>query len=145
MDRAESSVAQELDGLGEHGAAAPLGTDRHDAVVAARRLDHPAPFDDVMADRLLAIDGPSRLTCPDRHQRMPVVGGGDGHGVDVAILEHAAEVALGFRIPSPTLLRGGERSREMPFVDVDDVADTDVLDRGKMFVVILPAAAGGPG
>src|SRR5688572_23746678 len=145
MDRAEPPVAQELDGLAEHSSASPLRAGGHDATVAACRLDHSPSFDDVVADRLLAVDVLAGLTGPDRHQRMPVVGRGDRHGVDVAILEHATEVGLRFRIAAPLLLHEGEGAREMPFVDVDDMGDANVLNPGKVLVVVLPAAACGPG
>ena len=145
VDRAEPAIAQELHRLAEHGAAPPLRADLDDPVVAPGRLDHPPAFDDVVADGLFDVDVLARLAGQDRHERVPVIGRGDGDRVDVAIVEHPPEIGLGLRVAAPSFLHEGQRGLEMPFVDIHDVGDADVLDPGKVLVVILPAAAGGPG
>ena len=98
-----------------------------------------------MADRLLDVDVLARLAGPDRHERVPVIGRRNRHGVDIPIVEDATEIRLRLRIPAPPLLHEGQRRFEMPLVDVHDVGDADVGDAGQVLVVILAPAAGGPG
>ena len=95
VDGAEPAVTHELHGLGEQRAAAPLRSNLDDPVVAPRRLDHAATFDDVVADGLFDVDVLAGLAGPDGHERVPVIGRGDRHGIDVAVVEHAPEI--GFR------------------------------------------------
>ena len=140
----ESAVAQELDGLAEQRPAATLRAGLHDAVVAARCVDHPPSFDDVVADRLLAVDVLPGLARHDGHQRVPVIRRGDGHGIDVAIVEHPSEIRFGLRIATPSFLCEGQRRREVSLVDIDDVGDADILDAGQMLVMVEAAAARGP-
>ena len=72
--------------------AAALRAGLDDAVVLPGGLDHPPAFAHVVADRLLDVDVLAGLACPDRRQRVPVVGGGDRDGVDRLVVEHAPDV-----------------------------------------------------
>ena len=144
VDLAEPSVAQKLHRLAEYGAAAPLSPDLHDAVVSSCGVDHPAPFDDVVADRFLDVDVFSGLAGPNHHQRVPVIGRGDGHGIHVTVVEHAPEIGFGLRVSAELLLHDRQGAREMPFVDVHHVRDANVGDAGETMVVILAAAPVGP-
>src|SRR5439155_20049819 len=110
VDLAQSAVAQELDGLAENGAAAPLRSDRDDTVVSSSGFDHPSAFDDVMADGFLDVDVLARLARPDRHERMPVIGSRDGHGIDAPIVEHTPKIRLRLRISSVLLYHDGHRA-----------------------------------
>ena len=67
--------------------APPLGSDLDDALVLARRLDHPPAFDDVVAGRLLDVDILAGLAGQHGQQRVPVVGRGDRDGVDRLVVE----------------------------------------------------------
>ena len=75
---------------------------------------------------------------------MPVIGSGDGHRIDVSIVEHSPEIRFSLRIAAVLLLQERQRILEVALVDVDDMADTDVGDAGQMLVVVLAAAARGP-
>jgi hypothetical protein len=144
VDLPQPAIPQELHRPAQHEAAATLRADRDDPAVPARRLDHAAAFSDVVADRLLDVDVLARLTRVNRHQRMPVIGSGNGDRVDCRILEDAPEVGCRLWRPSPFLLREAERRLEMALVDVHDMGDAHVPDAGEMLVVIEPAAARGP-
>ncbi len=61
---ADSAPGEELDHLGQSRARAPLRIDLHDAVVLARRGDHPRPFDHIVRGRLFD----QHHACP-RHRR----------------------------------------------------------------------------
>ena len=84
-----------LDHLGNAGpgsAAAALRAVLHDAVVLAGGLDGDPALVDVVAARLLDVDVLAGLAGPDGHQGVPVVGRGDGDGVEVLVFEGLADV-----------------------------------------------------
>ena len=66
-------------------------------LVLLGRLDALAAFEDVVAARLLDVDVLAGLAGPDGDQRVPVVAGGDGDGVEVLVFQGLADVldALG--------------------------------------------------
>ncbi len=68
----------------------------HAVVFAGRRHDL-AGFEDVMRARLFDVDILAGLAGPDRSERVPVVGGGQGDGVDGLVLEQLAVVGVGSR------------------------------------------------
>ena len=109
----ESAIPQELDGLAEQRPAAALRAGLHDAVVAACRVDHAPPFDDVVADRLFAVDILAGLARHDGDQRVPVIRRGVVHGIDVTIVEHAPEIRLRPLIAAPSSLGKCQRRREV--------------------------------
>ena len=74
---------------------AALGAVLDDPVVLAGGLDGDPALVDVVAARLLDVDVLAGLAGPDGHQRVPVVGRGDRDGVEVLVVEHAADVLLG--------------------------------------------------
>ena len=104
MDRSQSSFAQELDRPGERAAAAPLSSGLYHTAISSNGLDHLSSLDDVVADRLLDVDILSCLAGQDGHEGVPVIGGGDRHGIDVPVVEHAPEIRFRLRTP-PILLR----------------------------------------
>ena len=67
-----------------------------DAVFGARGVDHAAAFEHGQRQWLLAVDVFAGLAGVDGGQRVPVVGRGDGDGVDVFAVEDAAVVAVAF-------------------------------------------------
>ena len=87
--------ADVLDRLLDVRRAASLRAELDDAVVLARGLDHPPPFDDVVAGRLLDVDVLAGLAGQDGQQRVPVVGRGDRDGVDRLVVEQPPKVFLG--------------------------------------------------
>ncbi len=72
-----------------------------DAFVLLRRSHELAAFINVVGKRLLDINILAGLASPDGSQRMPVVGGGNGDGVNVLVLERFADVLVG---PGPFAL-----------------------------------------
>ena len=144
VDLPEPAVTEKLDGLAEQRPAAALRAGLHDTVVAADRVDHAPAFDDVVADRLFAVDVLASLARHDGHQRVPVIRRGDGHGIDVAVVEHAPEIGFGLRIAAPFALGEWQCRGEVSLVDIDDVGDADILDAGEVLVMVEPAAARGP-
>ena len=91
VNLAELARLEVRDHVLEERAAAALGADLDHAVVVACRLDHPPPFDDVVAARLLDVDVLSRLAREDRRQGVPVVGDGDDQAVDLLVVEDRGE------------------------------------------------------
>src|SRR5262249_8555792 len=118
----------------------------HDAVVLAGRLDGDAALADVVAARLLDVDVLAGGAGPDRHQRVPVVGGRDGDDVDVPILQRLADVLLGPGGVAAHLLDLPDALPERPRVRVDQADDLDVLHGGEgADVGAAPAVEAGHG
>src|SRR5574341_142895 len=69
---ADAAFVQELDRGLDGRVAAALQTDRDDAVVLTRSLDHLAPLPDGVRRGLLDVNVLTRLAGPDRGERVPV-------------------------------------------------------------------------
>ena len=63
-----------------------------DALIFVRRLDQLTALVNVVRAGLLDIHVLARLAGPDGGQRVPVVGRGDGHRVDLFVIEDAPQV-----------------------------------------------------
>jgi len=74
------------------GVAAALGAVLDDGLVLAGGLDEFASFEDVVAARLFHVHVFAGLDGPDRQQRVPVVGRGDGDHVPLFVLQCLADV-----------------------------------------------------
>ena len=99
------------DDLGQLGVQArrpPLEADLDDAVVLPRRLDHPPALTDGRGERLLGVDVLPGGAGGRHMDRVPVVGSGDDHGVDVLAVEQAAEVLHPLRRPAEVGLSRGD-------------------------------------
>ena len=92
VDLPEPAILDVLDGLLHGRTAAVHRADLDHLAIPSRGLHHPASFPDGVRRRLLDVDVLSSLQRPDRRQRVPVIGRGDDHGVDVLVVEHAAQV-----------------------------------------------------
>src|ERR1700691_456307 len=87
-----------------------------DTLVPADRVAHRAAFGDSQRERLLAVDvlaGARRL---DHRNRVPVIGYGDQHGVDVFARQQLTEVFVG----RATLVRTG--AQFAPVSPLDNLA-----------------------
>ena len=82
----------------------PLAASGDHAAVAAGRLNHQRPFAEGEGLGLLEVDVLARPAGGDRHDRVPVVGRGDVHRVDVVAAEHLAEVDQGRAVGGAVLL-----------------------------------------
>ena len=77
-------------------AGSVLGAVLDDAPVFLGGFDQLASLEDIVAERLLDVDVLAGLAGPDRHQAMPVVGGGDGDDVHFLVVQDAADVLNAF-------------------------------------------------
>ncbi len=72
----------------------------------ASHLHHLSPFVDRLRERLLAVDVLAGPAGHDRLQRVPVVGRGDQHRVDIRLIEDLAEVTVRGRLAAEQLRVG---------------------------------------
>ena len=93
-----------------------------DAAVLGRGVGHRPPLADPVREGLLAVDVLARLAGEDRRDRVPVVGRGDDHRVDVL----AVEDARGSRCTTPACRRPSPAPCRVRLVDVADGGDADV-------------------
>ena len=123
--------------------AASLRAMLHHHSILRRRGDGDPAFGDVVAEGLLDVDVLAGLGSKDRHQRVPMVGGGDRDGIDALVVEHSAKVGQCRR-------RGGclagllpehfEGAAEHLRVGIDDGRDLDVVEAHETAQVGLAAA-----
>src|SRR5688572_6584221 len=83
VDIAEQTLAHLLDGLNGSGIRPRVHTALYDLVVLPRRRYNLLRFEDIVRDRLLAVDVLPGLQRPDRLQRMVVVRRSDRDAIDV--------------------------------------------------------------
>jgi len=97
-NKADLTQAAGVDDLFRQDVVVPtalLGAGRHDPAGLLHARQQLVSFRQVVGHRFLDIDvfaGRHRLQC---HRRVPVVGGGDQHGVDVAAVQEPAVIACG--------------------------------------------------
>ena len=104
IDVADYTLVQGLNGSLDVSAGASLCTALHQAVVAPGRGNHLASLEQVVADRLLHINVLARLARPNSCQCMPVIAGGNRDGVDVVVIENAAQILLESRLFASEML-----------------------------------------
>src|SRR5262245_5796616 len=102
-------------------AGALLRADLDHAFVLARRLNHLAPFVYGAGDGLLDVNVLARLTGHHGLQRMPVVGRGDDHRVNVLAVEHSTKIPVCINA-----FEFGVFDRKV-YVRLEDVAERDNL------------------
>ena len=110
------------------GAAAALSAVLHDHPVLLLRLPGDAAFGDVVAHRLFDVDMLAGLGGPDRHQRMPVVRGGDRDGVERLVFQRLADIghALAGEFALDLLLQGFQSLIQHVLVGINKVGDFHV-------------------
>jgi hypothetical protein len=96
----------------------------HDAAVLLGGGDDLAALVDIVRDGFFDVDVLARLAGPDRGEGVPVVGRGDGDGVDVFVLQRVAHVLVELR---GLALRVGDELRTLFAHLRIDVAERDVL------------------
>ena len=106
--------------LGPAAAGAALRAVLDDAVVFAGGFNALAAFEDVVAAGFLDVDVFAGLASPDGDEGVPVVGRGDGDGVDVFVFQKIANVGV-----------GGDFGRIVFFQLVDSAADDVVVNVAK--------------
>src|SRR5262245_26907235 len=98
LDFAEVTRADPFDRLFDALAGTALRAGLDDFAMFARGFDRLAPFPDVVGNGLFHIDILARLHRPDRGERMPMIGRGDGDGVHVLVLQQPPNVRVGFHL-----------------------------------------------
>ena len=119
----------ELDGFHHRRTAAVHRADLHQLLVARRRLDHLAAFPHRVRRGLFDEDVLAGLQGPDGGERVPVIRYRDHDGIDVFVVEGAAEVLHEPRLERLDVLEAfvvDPRRREVG-VDVAERLDFDVL------------------
>ena len=140
VDVADDAGVEEFDSFAEGSPPAALGSAGGDAVVFAGGFDELGAFEDVVGDGLFDVNVFAGLHGPDGGEGVPVVGGGDGDGVDGFVIEGAAHVGVeegalaGF---GKDFLGGGFGAGT---IDFDEGCDFDVGD-GEEFRDVSGAAA----
>src|SRR4051812_43146918 len=96
-DSAYCAALHLFDHLAVHWITSPLQADLNHAVRGARGGDHTLAFVGGVAGGLFAVNVFSSGAREDRGRGVPMVGGGADEGVDVFVVERAAEVFQHFR------------------------------------------------
>src|ERR1039458_6072839 len=102
-------------------ALAPLRAHRYDAVVLARRLDHPLALVDEDGHGLLDVDILTRGAGHDGEHRVPVVRRGHHYALDIFVLVHLPKVAVRFRIGISDVLEAFLDARLIHITEADDI------------------------
>src|SRR5579871_6962598 len=111
------------------------------AVVLLHGTHELAAFKPVVRARLLHVNIFAGLAGPDRNERVPVIGRGDGDGVNIFVLEQLADVAIRFWPGEPHLLGVAETLVEHAFVDVTHRSDFSPGNVREALEMIIAAAA----
>ncbi len=127
VDAADHALLEFLDAFANFGAGAALGAVLDDAVVLAGRLDHLAALEEVVRARLLDVDVLAGLAGPDGFQGVPMVGSGQGHGVDRLVVQQPPLVDLGLRAFARAFLDLGGGLLQAVFVAVGKGGNLDVF------------------
>jgi hypothetical protein len=122
------------------GGAAALCADLHDALVFAGCGEHGLTFDDVHADRFLAVDIRTCLDRGDHRQRVPMIRRGNEHDIQILFLQHLAVIAVDARFFLRHLPAGHQFCRlgDHPLIDIAqryhfDRSDLDQAQLDQLF------------
>src|ERR1039457_6859044 len=140
VDLADHALVEQPDGLDLIRLAAALRTDLHHAAGFAGHFDYAFAVVDVVTGGLFAVDILAGLAGPDGGERVPVVGGGDGDGVDFFIGEELAHIVVALGLCSGQLLGGGLSGFKRGLVDVAEGYDARVGQGGVTSDVIVAAS-----
>ena len=110
-------------------------------VVLAGRGDNLFGLEDIVRARLLDVDILAGAAGVDGHQRVPVVGRGDGDGVDGLVFEQLAVIRVDRGLLLGDLLDVGRRGVQYLLVDIAERHQLDVGLAGDLFDVVFATAA----
>ena len=112
-----------------------------DAVVFFHGGDELAALESIVRAGLLDVDVFAGLAGPDGHQRVPVIGSGDGDGVDLLVFEELANIDVGFWLGNAEFFDVADALAEDGFVDVAQGDDLRIGNVREAVDVILAATA----
>ena len=130
VDLADGTVPQCLHALDLEGGAAVLGADLDNLLRVRGHLDHHLAFVDVVAGGLFAVHILAGLARPDGGQRVPVVGGCDGNGVDRGVGERLPHVLVLGGLLVAILHQSSVGDFARGLVDVTNARDAGAGDPG---------------
>ncbi len=107
--------------------AAILRAVLHDAVVFASSLHSHAPFVHVVTAGLFDVHVFAGLARPDGHQRVPVIGGRDRHGIDILIVQRLANVGDLLRCDAALLFDRLRPRCKSALIGIDQIGDLHTL------------------
>ena len=129
-----------MNGFEHAGVGARLAAVLANTVVFFYGADELAAFKGVVRAGLFDVDVFAGLAGPDAHERVPMIGSGDGDGIDVFVFEQLANVDVGFRLRQAHFFDFGDALAGDVFVDVADGDDFCSRDMRKAVNVIVAAA-----
>ena len=141
VDVADGAVLQMLHGFQHAGVGSPLAAVLADAIVFFYGADELAAFEGVVRAGFFHVDVFAGLAGPDGHQRVPVIGSGDGDGVDFLVFEKLAHVDVGLGLGQVHFFDVADTLTQNRFIDVAERDDFRSGDAGKAFDVIGAAAS----
>ena len=104
-------------------------------------LDELAALEGVVRAGFFHVDVFAGLAGPDGHQRVPVIGSGDGDSVDFLVFEELAHVDVGLGLGQVHFFNVADTLTQNSFIDVAERDDFRSRDTGKAFDVIGAAAS----
>src|ERR1700676_5605852 len=130
-----------LDGFEHAGVGAGLAAVLADAVVLLHGADELATFTRIVRASLFYVNVFPGLAGPDGHERVPMIGSGDGDGVNVFVVEELANIHVGFRLWQAELLDLSEALVGDAFVDIAESGQLGLWNTRETVDVIVAAAA----
>ncbi len=127
VELADAAAVQKRDGLAHIRGGAVVQADLHTPTIFAPRFDHFAAFPDIVGSGFFDVNVFACLTRPDGGERVPVIWGDDGDGVNLLVVENHAEVPVGGRLHAGFLLDKFQGGSEERLVGVADGADLHVV------------------
>src|ERR1051326_6311183 len=138
---AYGAIVYVLDGFDHARIGARLAPMLANSVVLLHRPHELTPFKPVVRARLLHVNIFAGLAGPDRHQRVPVIGRGNGNGIDLLVFQKPANVAVRFRPSQAHLFRVAETLVQYALVDIAHASDFGPRNVGKALEMIVAAAS----
>lgn len=126
--------------LGPAAAGAALGAVLDDAVVFAGGFNALAAFEDVVAAGFLDVDVFAGLASPDGDEGMPVVGRGDGDGVDVVVFQELADVVVDGDFGGVVFFQLVDSAADDVVVNVAESGDADAGNAAEAVDVVASAS-----
>ncbi len=141
IDLAESAFAHQIDGALVMFQTARLHSTLHDAIVFARGLYRAPSFADVVTGRFFHIHVFSGLAGPDGGKNVPVIRRGNGHCVDIFVVEDFSQIAVGLGRRTLELLEIALAASDLLLIDVADGRHAAAAGLREIQHVIAPTAA----